>query len=235
MRQVRSLVASGDATVRRDLQARTGLQDVEGELGQLGEKIDELAAALQQRARERDAAEKRKLRDHAHQQTIVAALGQCALVINDLEASARKAPSWPAQMLADGISAVFERLPDGRMIMLAGTGWRPGPCARPIAFHERNPKPGFSAATGEVTVVDESGVQTRFKLPPVLAEHGIVGGITSAIPDPQLGPSASGRVFHPPASFTPTRCNSSFPPPIPLAWHRTGGAPNRPCKNWLPS
>ena len=74
LRQVRALSQAVRRLAGGDLQARTGLHEVEGELGQLAEKFDEMAAALQQRAQERDAAE-RKLRDHAHQQTIVAALG----------------------------------------------------------------------------------------------------------------------------------------------------------------
>ena len=181
LRQVRMLAHTLTRLSGGDLQARTGLEDVEGELGQLGEKIDELAAALQERARERDAAEKR-LRDHAHQQTIVAALGQCALVINDLDALHAQGALMAAQMLGTEFSALFECLPDGRMIMLAGSGWRPGVVRQAYAFHERESQPGLTAATGEVTVVDDILVQTRFKLPPVLAEHGIVSGITSAIP-----------------------------------------------------
>src|ERR1017187_4018445 len=71
LRQVRALSPTVLRLSEGDLQARTGMQQVEGELGQLAEKFDEMAETLQQHARERDAAEL-KLRDHAHQQTIVA-------------------------------------------------------------------------------------------------------------------------------------------------------------------
>jgi signal transduction histidine kinase/CheY-like chemotaxis protein len=181
LRQVRALTQAVQRLSGGDLEARTGLYQVEGELGQLAEKFDEMAAALQQRAHERDTAE-RKLRDHAHQQTIVAALGQCALVINDMETLYTQGAIMSGQMLAIEYSALFERMPDGRLLMLAGTGWKPDVAGQTYSFSERDTQLGFSALSGEVTVVDDMAMQTRFKLPPLLAAHGVVGGITAAIP-----------------------------------------------------
>ena len=91
-----------------------------------------------------------------------------------------------SQMLAVEYAAVFERLPDGRLILLAGTGWKSGTVGLAYPFHERDSQVGFSAATGEVTVVDDHAAQTQFKLPPVLTAHGVVGGITAAIPTRNL-------------------------------------------------
>jgi signal transduction histidine kinase/ActR/RegA family two-component response regulator/HAMP domain-containing protein len=181
LRQVRALYDAVMRLSKGDLQARTGLHKVEGELGQLAEKFDEMAEAIQQRAGERDAAE-RKLRDHAHQQTIVAALGQCALVINDLETLFTQGALMAGQMLGIEYSAVFERLPDGRLQMRAGTGWKPDTVGQTYSFDERSSQVGFSAVTGEVSVVDDIAAQTKYTLPPLLAAHGVAGGITAAIP-----------------------------------------------------
>jgi signal transduction histidine kinase/CheY-like chemotaxis protein len=181
LRQVRELSRAVMQLSRGDLQARTGMHQVEGELGQLAEKFDQMAAALQQRAMERDAAEQ-KLRDHAHQQTIVAALGQCALVINDQETLFSQAALMSGQMLGIEYSAVFERLQDGRLLMLAGTGWKPDTVRQIFAFSEKDSQVGYSVVTGEPTVVDDIAQQSQFKLPPLLAAHGVVGGITAAIP-----------------------------------------------------
>ena len=180
LRQIRTLSQAVQKLAAGDLQARTGMHRVEGELGQLAEKFDQLAATLQQHAQERDTAE-RKLRDHAHQQTIVAALGQCALVINDLDTLFTQGAFMSGQMLAIEYSAVFERLPDGRLLLLAGTGWKPGTVGQTFAFSEDTP-PGLSAATGDVAVVDDIAGQTQFTLPPLLATHGVVSGVTAAIP-----------------------------------------------------
>jgi signal transduction histidine kinase/CheY-like chemotaxis protein/HAMP domain-containing protein len=181
LRQVRALSQAVSRLSGGDLQARTGLRSVEGELGQLAERFDEMAAALQQRAVERDAAE-RKIRDHAHQQTIVAALGQCALVINDLDTLFTQGAIMSAQMLAIEYSALFERLPDGRLLLLAGVGWKADAIGQTYALDEKESQLGFTAITGEVTVVDDVTLQSQFKLPPLLAEHGVVGGIAAAIP-----------------------------------------------------
>ena len=181
LRQVRNLSRAVLRLSSGDLQARTGMRQVDGELGQLAEKFDEMAAALQQRAEERDAAE-RRLRDQAHQQTIVAALGQCALVINDLETLFTQGAIMSGQMLAIEYSAVFERLPDGRLQLLAGTGWRPDAIRQAFFFDEKDTQIGFSATTGEVSVVDNIATQDKFKLPLLLEAHGVVSGITAAIP-----------------------------------------------------
>jgi len=181
LRQVRALSQTVTRLSSGDFHARTGIHEVDGELGQLAEKFDEMAAALLQRSQERDAAEK-KLRDQAHQQTIVAALGQCALVINDLDALFSQGALMSAQMLAIEYSAVFERLPDGRLLLLAGTGWKPGTLRQVFTFGERDTQVGFSATTGEVTVVEDIANQNAYTLPPLLAAHGVVGGITAAIP-----------------------------------------------------
>jgi len=181
LRQVRILSRAVLRLAGGDLQARTGLQEVEGELGQLAQKFDEMAAALQQRAKERDEAE-RKLRDHAHQQTIVAALGQCALVINDLDTLFTQGAMMSGQMLAIQYAAVFQRLPDGRLLLLAGTGWKPGAVGQTMAFDESDSPLGFTAATGEVVVVDDVTAQAQYRMTGFLAEHGVVSGVTAAIP-----------------------------------------------------
>jgi signal transduction histidine kinase/ActR/RegA family two-component response regulator/HAMP domain-containing protein len=57
LRQVRALINTAQRLGKGDLNARTGLHDVEGELGQLAEIIDQMADSLQQRIKERTAAE----------------------------------------------------------------------------------------------------------------------------------------------------------------------------------
>ena len=181
LRQVRALTRAVLRLAGGDLQARTGLKEVEGELGQLAEKFDELADSLQQRENERDLAD-RKLRDQAHQQTIVAALGQCALTNDDLDTLFEQGAMLAGQMLSIEYAAVFQRVPDGRLLMLAGTGWKSGVVGQTLAFDEKDSQPGFSADTGEVVVVPDLAGDPRFKPHPLLTEHGVVSGVTAAIP-----------------------------------------------------
>ena len=181
VRQVRTLTRAVRRLAGGDLQARTGLKEVEGELGLLAEKFDDLAASLQQREKERDLAEQ-KLRTQAQQQTIVAALGQCALTNDNLDTLFEQGAMLAGQMLSVQYAAVFQRLPDGRLKMLAGSGWKPGVVGQTLAFDEKNSQPGFSADTGEAAVVTDMAGDERFKPHPLLAEHGVASGVTAAIP-----------------------------------------------------
>ena len=74
LRQVRVLMQAVLRLSKGDLQARTGLQAVLGELGQLAQKFDEMADALQQRQKKNDEADQ-KLLNRAMQQTAVSAVG----------------------------------------------------------------------------------------------------------------------------------------------------------------
>ena len=87
LRQVRALSNAAKRLGKGDMSSRTGLHDSSGELGQLAQVFDEMAASLQQRVKEREMAEK-TLFNRAQQQTVVAALGQFALTNSDLDALA---------------------------------------------------------------------------------------------------------------------------------------------------
>ena len=66
-----------------DLSSRTGLSQERGELGELARTFDAMAASLEERVKERERAE-RTLLNRSFQQTVVAALGQFAMVSNDI-------------------------------------------------------------------------------------------------------------------------------------------------------
>jgi signal transduction histidine kinase/CheY-like chemotaxis protein len=77
---------------------------------------------------------------------------------------------------------VFQRLPDGRLLLLAGNGWQAGTVGQTMAFNAQDSPLGFSAATGEVVVVDDVSAQTKYQLGGFLSAHGVVSGVTAAIP-----------------------------------------------------
>ena len=181
LRQVRTLTKTAQQLARGNLAARTGLKTAEGELGVLAATFDGLADSIQQREMERNRAEQ-KLLDQAHQQTIVAALGQCALTNNDLNVLFNQGALLTSQMLLIEYAAVFQRLPDGRLLMLAGSGWKSDKAGQAIPFDETTSQAGFSASTGEVAVVADYPTQSQFQLHPLLAEHGVLSGVTAAIP-----------------------------------------------------
>src|SRR6266404_302321 len=126
VRQVRLLLKATQQLAAGDLSSRSGLSQERGELGELARTFDEMAAKLGQRAQEREQAEKTLL-GRSLQQTVVAALGQFALVSTDFPALLNQVVMLVSQTLEVEYCNVLELLPDGEaMVLRAGIGWKPG-------------------------------------------------------------------------------------------------------------
>ncbi len=181
LRQVRALAEAAKRLGTGDLSSRTGLQDSPGEFGQLAETFDSMAAALQQRALEREAAEKVLLL-RAMQQTVVAALGQFALTNNDLEALTEQAVIQVGHTLEVEYSGFFELMPDGRLQLRAGVGWKSGNVGKATLFPDSRSQAGFTLRSGEPAVVEDLATDARFKPSALLVMHGVISGVTITIP-----------------------------------------------------
>ena len=206
-RQVQAMTQTAQKIADGDLDARTGLPASSDELGQLAKIFDRMAGSLQQRNAERERTEKILL-NRALEQTVVAALGQFALTNNDLDALLNQAVILVGQTLDVEFAAVFKRLPDGQLLLQAGTGWnsgthRPRQTAR-RQRHANRLHAQFRRAGGH----DGSQKETRFTPSPFLAEHGIVSGVTIAIPTRGAIVRRAGRPHRRAGANSPrTRCN----------------------------
>jgi len=181
LRQVRALSNAAQRLAKGDLTARTGLKDTESELGQLANVFDQMAESLQQRIKEREAAE-RTLLNRALQQTTVAALGQFALTNSDLMALLNQAVILVAQTLEVEYCAVFESVPGGQLLMRAGSGWKSncmGSATIPVDDYSQA---GLTFRTGDAIVVADLWTERRFKASSLLMDHGVVSGATILIP-----------------------------------------------------
>jgi len=181
LRQVRALSDAAQRLARGDLTARTGLKDTESELGQLAHVFDQMAESLQQRIKEREAAE-RTLLNRALQQTTVAALGQFALTNSDLMALLNQATILVAQTLEVDYCAVFESVAGGQLLMQAGSGWKSncvGSATIPVDDYSQA---GLTFRTGDAIVVADLWTERRFKASSLLMDHGVVSGATILIP-----------------------------------------------------
>ena len=181
MHQVRALSNTAKKITEGDLTARTGLKTTENELGQLTELFDRMAESLERYVKNLENAEKNLL-NRAFQQTVVAALGQFALTNSDLEALMNQAAMLVAQTLGTEYSAVFEQLPGGQPRLQAGVGWK-------SEYNRQTSLPGnenspITAAlhSGEPVVTVDLKAESRLSASPFLAEHGVVSGVTVAIP-----------------------------------------------------
>lgn len=179
-RQAQTLAKTAHKIADGDLQARTGLNPSDDELGQLAKSFDRMAESLQQRNEERERNEK-KLLNRALEQTTVAALGQFALTYNDLDALISQAVQLVAQTLNAEFTAVFRRQPDGQLFLKAGAGWNFDDIGRVKLPGDDTTQFGFTLISGEPTVTDYSNPENHFTSPPFLAEYGIASGVTIAI------------------------------------------------------
>ncbi len=181
LRQVRALSAAAQRFAQGDLTARTGLEPTEDEFGQLGKVFDSMAESLQQRINEREKAEKILL-NRALQQTAIAALGQFALTENSLAPLLNQAGLLIAHTLELEYSTVWERLPDGQLLLQAGAGWKRGCVGETQMPGDNRSQIGLTLNSGEMIVVTDFKNETQFNVPPFFTEHGINSTITVAIP-----------------------------------------------------
>ena len=181
MREVRALSSVAQRIAEGDFSARTGLKPSENELGQLTKGFDLMAESLEQHVKNLETAEKNLL-NRTFQQTVVAALGHFALSNSDLDALLNQTVMLVAQTLGVEYSAVFEQLPAGPLRLQAGVGWKPE-YDRQTSLPGNEDSPIVSALkSGEPVVIADLKAESRISASPFLAEHGVVSGITVAIP-----------------------------------------------------
>ncbi|HTY87096.1 MAG TPA: ATP-binding protein [Candidatus Acidoferrum sp.] len=181
LRQVRALSNTAQKITDGNLSARTGMQATDNELGDLTRLFDQMADSLERYVKNLETAEKNLL-NRTFQQTVVAALGQFALTNNDLEALMNQAVLLVAQTLGVEYSAVFERLPASQLRLSAGAGWNP-PYRRQTSLPGNENSPIAAAMTsGEPLITSDLRAESRPAASPFLVEHGVVSGITVAIP-----------------------------------------------------
>ena len=181
LRQVQALSDASTRLAKGDLTARTGLKGADGELGQLAKTFDVMAETLQERLKERENTEKTLL-NRALQQTVVAGLGQFALTNTDLGALSQQAVMLVAQTLEVEYCGLWERQPDGQLLLAAGVGWKSNRIGQCRIAGDNLSQIGFTLSSGEPVIVDSSTGKNNFVPAALLAEHDVVCGVTVLIP-----------------------------------------------------
>jgi PAS domain S-box-containing protein len=120
-----------------------------------------------------------RLQARARQQEAVARLGQRALVETDLQALMDEAVGVVATVLDVEYCKLLELLPSGENLFLrAGVGWDEGLVGRETVGAGPDSQAGYTLSSGEPVCVEDLRSETRFRGPPLLHEHGVVGGIS---------------------------------------------------------
>ena len=185
LRQVRRILSTARGLAAGDLTSRTQLDDTAGELGELAKTFDRMAESLETRARQSEEAE-RSLTNRAQQQSVVAALGQFALVSQDFNALVNQAVTMVGQTLEVELTHLLELQPDGESLLLrAGVGWKSGRVEVSVIEARGSSHAGFVLASGEPVVFKNIRDEKRFIAPPVLIEHGIISGMSVVIGTPR--------------------------------------------------
>lgn len=181
LRQVRALLAATRRVHDGDLNSRSGLADDRTELGQLARSFDEMTDRLAQHIQQREHAE-RTLAHRARQQTMVAALGQLALVTSDLQELLDHVALFVAQTLEVELGGVWEASPDGTELRLrAGTGWPDGYVGRARLPATPDTQLGHTLREGEPTSIRDLADEERFPTPELLRDQQMRSGVSVAI------------------------------------------------------
>jgi signal transduction histidine kinase/CheY-like chemotaxis protein/HAMP domain-containing protein len=188
LRQVRLLLRAAQRLAQGDLSSRTGLATEKGELGELARTFDSMAHSLEDRVKEREAAE-RTLLYRSFQQTVIGALGQFAMISKDVPALLNQAVMLAAQTLEVEYAGVLEiNTSSEDLVLIAGVGWKDGSLWNTRVPLLPNNETGFTLANGEPLIIEDLATEKRFKGSTFLKSHGVVSGISVAI-------SGHGRSF----------------------------------------
>src|ERR1035437_1887288 len=181
LRQVRVLSNAVQQLGAGDLASRTGLSREGGELGELARTFDTMAASLEERVREREQAERTAL-NRSFQQTVVAALGQFAMVSDDIPALLNQAVMLVAQNLEVEYCHILEMQPGGKFLRLeAGVGWKDGAVGQAVIPANPQTETGFTLSAGEAVAFENLAKERRFHGSSLLTDHGVVSGVMVAI------------------------------------------------------
>jgi PAS domain S-box-containing protein len=134
----------------------------------------------------RDLSDRRRveveLATRAHQQAVVAELGRRALAQPDISALMDTTVRLVATTLDVEFVKVLELLPGGEDLLLrAGFGWKPGCVGRATLRAGPDSHAGYTLASDSPVVVEDLPRETRFGVPPLLAEHDVVSALTVSI------------------------------------------------------
>jgi signal transduction histidine kinase len=181
LRQVRILSKAARLLGAGDMTSRTGMSSERGELGELAGTFDAMAAALEQRVKEREQAE-RTLLNRGFQQTVVAALGQFAMISSDVSALLDQSVMLLAQTLEVEFCQVLELQPGRQTLLLrAGVGWKDGLVGSALVPADPQSEAGFALRVALPVVFARLAEETRFHGSTLLVDHGVVSGVAVPI------------------------------------------------------
>jgi PAS domain S-box-containing protein len=123
-----------------------------------------------------------ELRLRVRQQGVNAEFGRFVLVEDDLKAILDEACRVAAEGLGVRLAKVLQWCPgEGDFLVRAGVGWRPGVVGQARLGADDASPAGHAFRTGAPVVANHLGQETRFRMPDLLVEHGVLRAINVLI------------------------------------------------------
>jgi two-component system, chemotaxis family, CheB/CheR fusion protein len=124
----------------------------------------------------------RALHHRERQQKALARFGQRALTERNLDTLYDIAVKAVQHTFDAEFVKLLELMPDGRSLLLrAGVGWRDGLVGRLVIDRESDSQAAYALASNKPVVVRNLNDDPRFTAPTLLAEHGVVSGLSTII------------------------------------------------------
>jgi two-component system, sensor histidine kinase PdtaS len=116
------------------------------------------------------------------QQSLLGEFGRAAMQTRDIEQILQRATELCAQGLEAPLAKVLEYMPDDkRLLVRAGVGWAPGTIGQVSLGMDVESPAGYAFQTGRMVISNHLQVETRFRTPKLLSDHGIKRAINVLI------------------------------------------------------
>ena len=120
--------------------------------------------------------EEESLAYRLRQQSVLAQFGRKALEASDFDQLFDQAVGLCAEGMRAAFCKLLEYLPEqGRLLVRAGVGWRPGVVGRETLAIDRDSPAGFAFQTGRPVISNHLEHEQRFRTPPLLVERPLGG------------------------------------------------------------
>lgn len=125
-----------------------------------------------------------ELQSRLQQQGLVAAFSCFALETDDFQAILDEASRVAAEGLQVRLAKVLQFLPgEESFLVRAGVGWNPGVVGHARIGADHESPAGYAFVSGEPVLSNDLAVESRFRTPRVLLEHGVRSAINVLVTD----------------------------------------------------
>ena len=122
------------------------------------------------------------LATRAHQQAVVAEIGQLALSGIELKKLFDAVVRYTAETLNVEYCKILEILPGKPDLLLnAGVGWKKGLVGKAVVSRDLNSQAGYTLQSHKPVIVEDLRTESRFNGPKLLTDHNVVSGASVII------------------------------------------------------